>query len=121
MKLAATSMMTLFGIAFGVSAAMAQNNESEQGTSTGNDIYIQDNYSQEQGQVDGTQGVSSISVENDGTSTSEYSNSSSSWDDSGTEELRVYSGKQDGNNVIRVAKVKRPDGSDTSGDAYKPH
>ena len=115
-------MMTLVGLACGLTSALAQNNENEsQGSTNGNDIYIQDNYSQEQGQVDGTQGVSSISVENDGSSSSEVANSSSSWDDSGTEELRVYSGKQDGNNVIRKAKVKLPDGSDSGGDAYKPH
>ncbi len=83
---------------------MAQSHESAESK-----IHIPEGYYQEQGQTTESAGVASYNIdENTG---SENSDGAASWRQntySTDEVIHIYSGKQDGNNVIRKVEVNVP-------------
>jgi hypothetical protein len=88
---------------------------------------IPDSYMQEQDQVADDPGVSSYNIAGEeGTETTE----DGAWKEEGygygygqeTETINIYSGKHDGNNVVRTVEVKLPDGTGSfSYREYQPH
>jgi hypothetical protein len=78
-------------------------------------VAVPDSYMEEQGQLESSDqpGVASYNIEGE-TSTE---NADGAWREEGagfepqTEEIKIYSGKQEGNNVVRTVQVPLPDGS----------
>ena len=111
------SFFTVFAVS--VNAQTTENNSSYQNsdeTTTENDQYgIPESYQQEQNQLDEeyTSGNSTYNIdENEG----ETAYEESSWrSESDEEELRVYSGFQDGNNVVKKIHVRVPESMQDSG------
>jgi hypothetical protein len=88
-----------------VGSLMAHAQETNSSSMT---IHIPEGYTQLQGFGDDSPGVASYSVDETEELTDDGSASWRSYRSGETEELRVYSGKQDGNNIITTVEVKIP-------------
>ena len=111
-----TTSFSLFVVAVNAQTTDSDSNyeNDENVTSTEDEIGIPDSYMQEQNQLDSeySSGTSSYNIDD---SDEETAYEESSWrTESEGEELRVYSGFQDGNNTIKTIKVAVPESMQTT-------
>lgn len=88
-------------------------------SATENNIAVPESYMQEQGisEPAGTSTVSTLEYD----TTQGISYASTQTQVSFSEPINIYSGKHDGNNVVRTIEVALPEGSPTTGFTYREY
>ncbi|GEM_PF-2799873 len=121
MKVTMKSLFAVLLFTTGYEVSNAQST-SGQGVQEDQNLVIPDSYMQEQNQLSDAPGVASYNEESADAPVEETGSVSSSYGRyEATEEIRIYSGKQDGNNVVRTVQVKLPDGSPSSSFSYREY
>jgi hypothetical protein len=122
MKIVRNTMLTGAALTFSLLAGAQTATEQEGDLNVRNDYYqLQD------GTEENASGVASYNID-DGSEDAAAESQDGAWKNEGrsaygqeTETIHIYSGKQEGNNVVRTVQVKLPDGDAESNFSYREY